>query len=1070
MNNVKFILTGFVCLFLSLNLYTQTLPLPDYFLGDSTECAQDWMRALQLEAGDQQSLQNRERSETIERETYQRMLNKQNENEELKQMEDVLTIPVVVHVVHREGTPLGEYENYTDSLIMDYLEAVNVYFRHENNFYNQNPYAGRNINIELCLAKRDPQGFPTSGIIRHPDDVLTFDVVDIWSGPVVPAYQWDPHKYLNIFIVSSITGFGAYANLAAAHGQAYDGIVISYQMTSDTWAHELGHYLNLYHVFNGSWDPSTCPSNNNCLQQGDLVCDTPPPAYHRLQCEDYGFNSCTGELSDNSQNNPFRSPSYGGLGDMPDPLHNYMSYDFCRKTFTQGQKDRMRDALLNIRSSLLQSNACTPIDNQRDAAICQIVTPNGLMCQDIYTPEIEIRNYGTDPLTSATILMFFDGYYEGSIPWTGYLENGESDFIELNAFAATQGSHNLQVKIQNPNGYSDEFPANDTLSRSFIRINPQLINAGDNCQWVIGNNQNVTSSGVDKPSCGNYKGNDVWFKAIVPSSGHIVVKGLALDFPDGAMAIYEGDCEELSMIACSDAGGPGSMPQAEAIGLIPGSTVYIRFWEEGNDEFGNFNICAYDGGGDVTDLSITKLDLNTNVTSPYGGLLVNAALTNYGAGINDYLTVGFYISDDPYLSDDDALLEQYWTYGLFSNETEEFYNGLYLPGYLTDGVWYIIAKADFTEEISEGNENNNIMASPITVDTSEELIADLYTENMAFFPPIVEPGNTFTISCDYTNGGNGACGTSYLRYYFSQDTIWDWTDIYVGGRSQLGLYPGESAQIVSTYTAPYELTDGQWYMILVTDENWNVYESDETNNIAYTPLTVENNLYTSSINIQVFLEGFYDRSTGKMHKKLVQEELMPRTQPYSLPPYNYDGTENHYIFPDGMVDWILVEAWTGDPNSSTPMQVVERRVGMLMEDGWIRDIDGMSSLRFYDIDPYVNRQYYYVVRHRTHLDIMTSQPLNTPTGHYYQFTKGSHKSFGNAQQKQLDTYNSGMYSGDYDGNGIINNIDFNLWMADNASILEYLNWDGDGNGIINNIDFNIWTNNKSKIGHELIWY
>ena len=59
-------------------------------------------------------------------------------------------------------------------------------------------------------------------------------------------------------------------------------------------------------------------------------------------------------------------------------------------------------------------------------------------------------------------------------------------------------------------------------------------------------------------------------------------------------------------------------------------------------------------------------------------------------------------------------------------------------------------------------------------------------------------------------------------------------------------------------------------------------------------------------------------------------------------------------------------------------------------------------------------------------------------------------------------------AGDFDQNGIINNLDFNIWKQNSALVNRYLSWDVDGNGVINNLDFNAWKINRSKIGEPTI--
>ena len=68
----------------------------------------------------------------------------------------------------------------------------------------------------------------------------------------------------------------------------------------------------------------------------------------------------------------------------------------------------------------------------------------------------------------------------------------------------------------------------------------------------------------------------------------------AIDFNDGAMAIYTGNCGALTEIDCDDDNGPGLMPRIESTGLTPGATIFIRFWEVSGTQTGNFNICVFE--------------------------------------------------------------------------------------------------------------------------------------------------------------------------------------------------------------------------------------------------------------------------------------------------------------------------------------------------------------------------------------------------------------------------------------------------------------------------------------------
>lgn len=102
----------------------------------------------------------------------------------------------------------------------------------------------------------------------------------------------------------------------------------------------------------------------------------------------------------------------------------------------------------------------------------------------------------------------------------------------------------------------------------------------------------TASSGVPAPGCGFYTGGDIWFRFVVPANGSVTIFTQAGVITNGDMAIYSGTCAGLTLIECDDSDGTGDMPMIVRSGLTPGSTIYIRFWEFGNDTFGDFQICV----------------------------------------------------------------------------------------------------------------------------------------------------------------------------------------------------------------------------------------------------------------------------------------------------------------------------------------------------------------------------------------------------------------------------------------------------------------------------------------------
>jgi gliding motility-associated-like protein len=122
------------------------------------------------------------------------------------------------------------------------------------------------------------------------------------------------------------------------------------------------------------------------------------------------------------------------------------------------------------------------------------------------------------------------------------------------------------------------------------------VTANNNCTYTTYSNAGATgTTGVPAPGCANYNGGDVWFQVTVPCGGSLRFDTQTGTVTDGGMAIYSGtSCSgPLTLIECDDDDSPnGLMPQITSSTLVPGSTVWIRVWEYGNDNNGTFGLCV----------------------------------------------------------------------------------------------------------------------------------------------------------------------------------------------------------------------------------------------------------------------------------------------------------------------------------------------------------------------------------------------------------------------------------------------------------------------------------------------
>ena len=218
---------------------------------------------------------------------------------------------------------------------------------------------------------------------------------------------------------------------------------------------------------------------------------------------------------------------------------------------------------------------------------------------------------------------------------------------------------------------------------------------------------------------------------------------------------------------------------------------------------------------------------------------------------------------------------------------------------------------------------------------------------------------------------------------------------------------------------------------------------------------------------KVYLEGSY-LNNGEMQNDL--GPLIPLNQVYSSAPYNYSGSESLTSLPVDMVDWILVEAREGMPNISgnRATTTVETKAGILLKDGSIVSTDGISPLRFenlvYDSD------YYFCIRHRNHLDILSSAALRANAQMFIDFTTDQNAALGIEQLKLASDGKSVMYGGEYTQDGFIQVTDYDLWKLNPAILNSYNVEDGNLDGVTQTTDFDLWVPNKAKIGIAEIDY
>ncbi|HRH57515.1 MAG TPA: M43 family zinc metalloprotease, partial [Chitinophagales bacterium] len=291
-----------------------------------------------------------------------------------------VTIPVVFHVVYNTTA-----QNVSDAMIQSQLAVLNADYGGTNADISSLPsvFSGikaGNTGIQFCLAQRTPAGAATTGIVRKSTTVTSFiDDDKVKKSSTGGDDAWDATKYLNIWICNLGGGLLGYAQFPGGTA-ATDGVVILYSSLPGgssapynkgrTMTHEVGHWLNLRHI----WGDANCGS--------DLVSDTPTQQTSNYGCPAFPHVTC----------------SNGANGDL---FMNYMDYtdDACMYMFSAGQSTRM-NALFSTggaRVGLVTSQGCVP----PSGTSCG--TPTGLASSSITTSGATVSWTAVSGATSYTL-------------------------------------------------------------------------------------------------------------------------------------------------------------------------------------------------------------------------------------------------------------------------------------------------------------------------------------------------------------------------------------------------------------------------------------------------------------------------------------------------------------------------------------------------------------------------------------------------------------------------------------------------------------------------------------------
>jgi subtilase family serine protease len=228
--------------------------------------------------------------------------------------------------------------------------------------------------------------------------------------------------------------------------------------------------------------------------------------------------------------------------------------------------------------------------------------------------------------------------------------------------------------------------------------------------------------------------------------------------------------------------------------------------------------------GSEVDLTIAGLSA-PSTAGPGGSIVITDTTRNIGAGVDGSTVTQLYLSANSSIDQSDTLLGSRSVPSLTAGASSAGSTTVTIPGDTSIGNWYIIAKADGEEVVSEALETNNTYARIITIGAD----ADLDITHMSS-PTTGGAGSSITITETTKNIGDGTVGPTLTQFYLSSNSTIDASDVLLGSRSVPSLTAGASSSGSTTVTIPGDKAAGSWYIIARADGEELVAETRENNN------------------------------------------------------------------------------------------------------------------------------------------------------------------------------------------------------------------------------------------------